>query len=64
MILLGICFAIVFGLSRAQEDAGGSRTISIAISLTISIVNIMLGRTFCNILRGHQKIDCFREGLH
>lgn len=64
MILLGICYAIVYGLSKAQEDAGESRTISIAISLTISIVNIMLGRTYLSIHRGHQKINSFRERLH
>jgi hypothetical protein len=43
-ILLGVCFAIVYGLSKAQQDNGNDRTISIAISIVIAIVNATIGR--------------------
>jgi len=43
MILLGTSFAIVFGLTKAQENANDNRMLSIAISVTIAIVNVILG---------------------
>ena len=45
-ILLGISFAIVFGLTKLQQSKNDDRMISIAISLTISIVNAVIGRNY------------------
>ena len=45
VLLLGISFGIVFGLTKAQESANDNRILSIAISVTISIVNVVLGGT-------------------
>lgn len=44
-ILLGGCFMIVYGLTRAQQSSNNDRVISIAISVVIAVVNILLGRT-------------------
>jgi hypothetical protein len=46
MLLLGTSFAIVFGLSKAQQSANDNRILSIAISVTISVVNVLLGGNF------------------
>lgn len=43
MLLLGTSFAIVLGLTKAQEKANDNRMLSIAISVTIAIVNVILG---------------------
>lgn len=49
-VLLGACFAAVYGLSQAQKTVeadkndSNSRYLSIAISITISVVNIILGQ--------------------
>ena len=43
-VLLGISFGIVYGLTKAQQANDDNRYISIAISLTISIVNAIIGR--------------------
>lgn len=51
-VLLGACFAAVYGLSQAQKTVeadkndSNSRYLSIAISITISVVNIILGRNY------------------
>jgi hypothetical protein len=37
---------IVYFLSKAQQDADDDRVISIAISIVIAVVNVIIGRTF------------------
>lgn len=44
-ILLGGCFMIVYGLTKAQQSSNNDRVISIAISVVIAVVNILLGCT-------------------
>jgi hypothetical protein len=46
-VLLGICFLIVYYLSKAQQSQGNNRTLSIAISIIITGVNVALGGNFC-----------------
>lgn len=41
-ILLGISFAIVYGLSVAQINSSGNSILSLVISIFISLVNIIL----------------------
>ena len=43
-ILLGVSFAAVYGLSRAQLNNKGNQVISLIISLVISLINVILGR--------------------
>jgi magnesium-transporting ATPase (P-type) len=45
-ILLGGCFMIVYGLTKAQQNSNNDRAISIAISIVIAVVNIALGRAY------------------
>jgi len=42
-ILLGISFACVYGLSLAQAENSGNTILSLVISITISLINIILG---------------------
>jgi hypothetical protein len=44
VILLGTCFAIVYGLTLAQQANQTNSYISVVISAVISIVNAILGR--------------------
>lgn len=46
LILLGVSFAIVYGLTKLQQSNGDNRIVSIAISATISIVNVVIGRNY------------------
>ena len=42
-ILLGVSFAAVYGLSQAQLANENDRALSLAISLVISLINVVLG---------------------
>ena len=46
VILLGISFAIVYGLTKLQQSKNDDRIISIVISVTISIINAIIGRKY------------------
>jgi len=59
VILLGISFAIVFGLTKLQQSKNDDRLISIAISLTIIIVNVIIGRNYLFI----QKLSMFSQSM-
>ena len=48
IILLGISFAAVYGLSVAQVNNAGNTALAFLISMVISIINIILGRTISN----------------
>jgi len=43
---LGISFGIVYGLSQAQQDDPTNQVLSLAISVIISGINIILGCNF------------------
>ena len=49
LILLGASFAAVYGLSQAQLEYENNRALSLALSLVISLINVVLGRKFCLI---------------
>lgn len=46
VILLGISFAIVYGLTKLQQSKNDDRMVSIVISLTIGIVNALIGSNY------------------
>lgn len=43
-ILLGISFAIVYGLSRAQQSNSQNQILSLVISVVISVINVILAQ--------------------
>jgi hypothetical protein len=52
VLMLGISFAIVYGLSLAQVQNSENRYLSILISLTISIINVIIGSNKLIYFRG------------
>ena len=46
IILLGVSFAAVYGLSQAQLENESNRALSLVISLIISLINVILGRKY------------------
>ena len=55
LLLLGISFAAVYGLSQAQTSNKGNQILSLIISLVISLINVVIGRNFLHNFRGHPK---------
>lgn len=44
VILLALSYVIVYGLSRVQKEQGNDLIISLLISITISVVNLLIGQ--------------------
>lgn len=52
-LLLGLSFAAVYGLSIAQVENTENTLLSLAISVIISLINVILGRNYLFYFRGH-----------
>lgn len=64
LILLGISFAIIYGLSLAQINNENNQILSLAISSVISLINVILVRNYPLICRGHPQAINHVKGLH
>lgn len=51
--MLGISFAAVYGLSKAQLSNQDNRFLSIFISLVISLINVIISRKNFVKIRGY-----------
>lgn len=47
MIILGISFVAIYGLSVAQVKEADNIIISVVISIVITVINIVIGSKFC-----------------
>lgn len=64
VLILGLSFLAVYGLSEAQVKNSNDRFISILISLIISLINIIISRNYHLIGRGDQVFEYILKGLH
>jgi hypothetical protein len=62
--MLGVSFAIVYGLSVVQINNQDNRYISILISLAISLQNMIIGRKYYILFRGYKNFNSLLEKLH
>lgn len=62
-VILAISFVIVYGLSTVQMSNSSNPSISILISLSISVINLLIIRTSFS-LRGYKSAYKIRTRLH
>ena len=61
IIMLGVSFAAVYGLSLAQVNNSSNRYLSTLISLLISLINIIISRTYYLILEVIRRLSIYER---
>ena len=59
VIILGLSFLAVYGLSVAQRNNVNNRFLSILISLVISLINIIITRKYFILFQSQSDISVF-----